>query len=126
MNLSFVPPGGGETGYSLPIEMPEIPRADDYLSIMRSGQSGTENFIVKRTWWNLEFDDSKSVGSTSEVWAAHLFETGFTRRRRSWIASMCKFALLHRFDLVWATPNLAAKRTGLLLPAASIAYLPNR
>ena len=68
VNMSFVPPGGGETDYSLPIEMPEIPRAGDYLSIMRPGQSGTENFIVKRTWWNLEFDESKSVGSTSEVW----------------------------------------------------------
>lgn len=67
VNLSFVPPGG-ETDYSLPIEMPEIPRAGDYLSITRPGQSGTENFIVKRTWWNLEFDESKSVGSTSEVW----------------------------------------------------------
>lgn len=66
--LSFVPPGGGETDYSLPMEMPEIPRAGDYLTITRPGQNGTENFVVKRTWWSLEFDESKSVGSTTEVW----------------------------------------------------------
>lgn len=68
VHLSFVPPEGGEADYGLSIEMPEIPRAGDYLSIRRSGASGAENFIVKRTWWNLEFDESKSVGSTSEVW----------------------------------------------------------
>lgn len=66
--LSFVPPGGGEADYSLPIEMPELPRQGDYISVMRPDQSGTENFIVKRTWWHLEFDEKKSIGTTKEIW----------------------------------------------------------
>nr|AAX14933.1 ORF108 [Xanthomonas campestris pv. vitians] len=68
VNLSFVPPGGGESDYSLPIEMPEIPRAGDYLSVEREGHVGTENFIVRRTWWNLHFDEAKGAGTTKEIW----------------------------------------------------------
>jgi hypothetical protein len=68
VNLSFVPPGGGETDYSIPFELPEIPRAGDYISIQRSNQAGTENFIVRRTWWNLEFDEAAKTGTCTEVW----------------------------------------------------------
>jgi len=68
VNLSFVPPGGGETDYSIPFDMPEIPRAGDYIAIHRTGSTGTENFIVRRTWWNLEFDEAEEQGSTTEIW----------------------------------------------------------
>ena len=68
VNLSFVPPGGGESDYSLPMEMPDIPRAGDYISVQREGHSGTENFIVKRTWWNLHFDEKTGAGATTEIW----------------------------------------------------------
>lgn len=68
VNLSFVPPNGGETDYSLPIDMPEIPRSGDYISISRPNQKGVESFIVKRTWWNLEFDAQKETGTTKEIW----------------------------------------------------------
>ena len=68
VNLSFVPPGGGETDYSLTIEMPEIPQQGDYITVTRPGQNGSENFIVKWTWWTLEFVDSKNIGTTKELW----------------------------------------------------------
>ena len=69
INLSFVPPNGGETDYSMPFELPEIPRAGDYISIGRPNQSGAETFIVKRTWWNLEFNDTvEKTGILKEIW----------------------------------------------------------
>lgn len=76
VNLSFVPPGGGENDYSLPIDMPEIPRAGDYISILRPGQKGTESFLVKRTWWQLSFDDTTKKGSTQEIWVECEFALG--------------------------------------------------
>ena len=63
VHLSFVPPGGGETDYSLIIEMPTVPQTGDYISITRPGQQGAEDFIVKRTWWNLEYNNN-NIGST--------------------------------------------------------------
>jgi hypothetical protein len=68
VNLSFVPPNGGETDYSIPFELPEIPRAGDYISITRPTQLGAETFIVKRTWWNLEFNDAVETGILKEIW----------------------------------------------------------
>lgn len=67
VNLSFVPPGGGKIEDSLTVEMPEIPRQGDYISVTRSGQTGTENFIVKRTWWNVVVDGSKPAASAKEI-----------------------------------------------------------
>ena len=68
VNLSFVPPGGGETDYTLPMEMPEIPRAGDYISVFRPEEQGTSDFIVKRTWWNVEFNEGAESGSTKSIW----------------------------------------------------------
>ena len=68
VNLTFVPPDGGEQNYFLLMELPQIPSKGDYLSIMRSGKNRSENFIVKRTWWNLQFDESKKLGQVSEIW----------------------------------------------------------
>lgn len=67
INLSFVPPGGGKIEYSLVMDMPEIPRLGDYISITRPGQTGAETFIVKRAWWNLEVDESKPKAAVKEI-----------------------------------------------------------
>src|SRR5919205_4005621 len=75
VRLVIVPPGGGEADYSLDFNLPSIPRPGDYISVMRPDQQGTEDFIVRRTWWTLEYpdapmiQDSKSTvrGSTKKV-----------------------------------------------------------
>ena len=101
VNLAFVPPGGGETDYSLAIDIPEIPHAGDYISISRPNQGNTENFIVKRTWWSLEFDDSKELGTTKEIWIECEFALGLSSSENH--KSACesykgKKGLLLRFD----------------------------
>jgi len=48
--LAFVPPGGGEADYHLEFELPSVPPPGDYISIVRSAQRGTEDFVVRRTW----------------------------------------------------------------------------
>lgn len=68
VNLSFVPPGGGETDYSLTMDLPEIPHAGDYISVFREGATGTEDFIVKRTWWQLAHKDGDKSGTIKEIW----------------------------------------------------------
>ena len=68
VNLSFVPPGGGETEYSLEFDLPSVPQRGDYISVFRPGQAGAETFVVKRTWWSLEFDDEHTRGSLNNVW----------------------------------------------------------
>lgn len=70
VTLGIVPAGGGETEYNLPMELPAVPQEGDYISVTRKGEdiTGTEDFIVKRTWWGLEFDDSKSVGGVREIY----------------------------------------------------------
>jgi hypothetical protein len=66
VRLVFVPPGGGEADYSLDFDLPSLPQPGDYISIWRSEKQGTEDFIVRRTWWNLEFPDSKLSRSASD------------------------------------------------------------
>ncbi len=68
VHLSFVPPGGGETDYTLLMEMPEIPKAGDYISVFRPEEQGTSDFIVKRAWWNMEFNEGAESGSTKSIW----------------------------------------------------------
>jgi hypothetical protein len=53
--LLFVPPGGGETDYALEFDLPGVPQRGDYISVTRPGQTGTEDFIVRRTWWLLDY-----------------------------------------------------------------------
>lgn len=61
VTLVFVPPGGGEADYSLKFELPNVPRPGDYVSIMRPTAPGTEDFIVRRTWWHLDYPESPDV-----------------------------------------------------------------
>jgi hypothetical protein len=72
VQLSFVPPGGGEVDYGLTIMVPAVPREGDYITVMREGKTsqsdehvGTENFIVRRVWWNVKYPDDGQM--THEV-----------------------------------------------------------
>src|ERR1700738_632888 len=74
VKLVCVPPGGGEAEYSLDFEMPALPRAGDYISVLRPDQNGTEDFIVRRARWVFEFPKAPAVsvghgpvGKTTEV-----------------------------------------------------------
>lgn len=67
VNLVFVPPDGGEMDYQLEMDMPAIPNSGDYISLTREGTSGTEDFIIKRAWWNLEVDKNGDNGKTVGV-----------------------------------------------------------
>jgi hypothetical protein len=62
--LIFVPPGGGEADYSLVFELPGVPQPGDYISITRPGQQGSEDFIVRRSWWTLEHPETGAVETT--------------------------------------------------------------
>lgn len=82
VNLSFVPPGGGEVDYGLKMDMPALPREGDYISVIRDGlpadddRVGSENFIVRRVWWNCSYPDDgsnyheagKEPVGTAEAW----------------------------------------------------------
>jgi hypothetical protein len=61
VRLVFVPPGGGEADYSLDFELPSVPSPGDYISVMRPNQQGTEDFIVRRTWWTLEYPEAPVI-----------------------------------------------------------------
>ena len=47
VTLTFVPPGGGESDYSLNFDLPGIPRPGDYIRVRRPKQTGSEDFIVR-------------------------------------------------------------------------------
>ena len=66
VRLVFVPPGGGEQEYYSDFELPGIPQAGDYISIMRTGTQGTSDFIVRRTWWHLEYADKAVTGNPAD------------------------------------------------------------
>ncbi len=59
--LVFVPPGGGEADYSLLFDLPGVPQAGDYISIQRGEEPGTEDFIVRRTWWHLNTPETRAA-----------------------------------------------------------------
>jgi hypothetical protein len=65
--LALVPPGGGEADYWLEFELPGVPQPGDYISITRPGQQGTEDFIVRRSWWYLEHPEPEQVVATARA-----------------------------------------------------------
>jgi len=68
VRFGFVPPGGGETDFSLEFNLPELPREGDYICINRPGQTGNEDFIVRRVWWNLEtVGDASGPGKVTAI-----------------------------------------------------------
>ena len=86
VRLTMVPPGGGEADYSLDFEMPSAPTAGDCICIRREDaeKPGYETFVVRKTWWFLEFPDSKPAhfgdqapaGQTAQVMAECEFARG--------------------------------------------------
>ncbi|MBL4791311.1 MAG: hypothetical protein JKY60_20455 [Kordiimonadaceae bacterium] len=59
LTLVIVPAGGGEADYQLPMKLPAVPSIGDYVVVQRDGQVGTEDFIVRRCWWNLTYPDTR-------------------------------------------------------------------
>lgn len=57
--LVFVPPGGGESEYSLDFELPGVPQPGDYISVTRPGTEGMADFIVRRCWWQLSYPNDE-------------------------------------------------------------------
>lgn len=54
----FVPPGGGEADYSLDFDIPAVPQPGDYIEMKRAGrEDGLSSFIVRRTWWYLDYPE---------------------------------------------------------------------
>lgn len=65
VKLIFVPAGGGEADYQLAFDLPAIPQPGDYISIRRPDQDGTEDFIVRRTLWELHYPGTEVVNDTA-------------------------------------------------------------
>ena len=72
VTLVFVPPGGGEADYSLEMMVPALPREGDYITVLRSGAPaidddhiGSEDFIVRRVWWNFDYPDDGKMSHTA-------------------------------------------------------------
>jgi hypothetical protein len=63
VHLSCFPPGSGESEYTLAFDMPALPRERDYISVVRPDQIGSEDFIVRRVNWVLEFPKTAPTGS---------------------------------------------------------------
>jgi len=51
--ISVLPPGGGEAVQSVEVELDAVPQTGDYISVAGPEGGGTEDFIVRRSWWNL-------------------------------------------------------------------------
>lgn len=64
-HLLFVPAGGGELDYSLSFNLPSVAQAGDYISISRPEHDGTIDFIVRRTWWHLDYPNNNAYDSAA-------------------------------------------------------------
>lgn len=84
MTLVFVPPGGGEADYSLDFDLPGVPQPGDYISVTRPDEEGTANFIVRRTWWSLNYPVGARASLTKDT-----TETGIC----TGLVVECEFAL---------------------------------
>lgn len=67
VRLVFVPPGGGEADYMLDFELPGVPQPGDYISIQRPKQNGTIDFIVRRSWWYLDYPNDDLYGDVHNL-----------------------------------------------------------
>ncbi len=62
MYFSIVPPGGGEQDYGFEVDLDALPHTGDYITVGDT-LGGTENFIVRRRWFNLQ----RSASDPSQV-----------------------------------------------------------
>lgn len=67
VRLAFVPPGGGKADHGLDFELPGVPQPGDYISVMRDNQVGSEDFIVRRTRWQLHHPEAPNTMSEEEA-----------------------------------------------------------
>lgn len=65
VRIVVVPPGGGEADYNLVFDLPAVPRAGDYITVLREGEAGTEDFIVRRVWWALKYPEAPAAQTRS-------------------------------------------------------------
>lgn len=82
VRLLFVPPGGGETAYSLEVDLPSIPQPGDYISIFTPEDQGTADFIVRRTRWYLNRVHDSARGSVEQIYVEGEFAKGPTSSER--------------------------------------------
>jgi hypothetical protein len=61
VKLVLVPPGGGEMEHSMDMDLHAIPGHGDYIRVSREGAAGSEDFIVRRVWWILNYPASDPV-----------------------------------------------------------------
>ncbi|MFQ5954606.1 MAG: hypothetical protein ACE5JZ_06050 [Kiloniellales bacterium] len=54
VHVVLVPTEREEPAGGLAFEMPDVPRPGDHVTIQRSDQEGTSDFIVRRRYWTLE------------------------------------------------------------------------
>lgn len=54
IHFAFVPPGGGETDYSIEANLPAVPQAGDYIMINVPDEVGSRTLIVRQIWWMIQ------------------------------------------------------------------------
>ena len=65
VEINVVPPGGGETDYTMIVEMSVIPANGDYVLLRENG--GHRSHIVRRAWWYLESDEHDGNKKLADV-----------------------------------------------------------
>jgi hypothetical protein len=58
--FAFVPPGGGESDYSMETKLEVLPNVGDYILSLREGDQGYETFIVRRLKWYFRNNDGNA------------------------------------------------------------------
>jgi len=56
-------PGKKEIDFSLPFNVPELPKLGDYISVHRANQGTphTEDVVVRHVWWMLETPETRTT-----------------------------------------------------------------
>ena len=62
-------PGGVKPDYSLDMDIPEIPRVGDYVSVQRPDKPRPwgEDMIVRDIWWRLDYPGTGTISQKNEV-----------------------------------------------------------
>ncbi len=84
VQLVFVSNADDTPAHGPAFDMPSVPRAGDWVTILRSGQAGSTSFLVRRIWWTLDYPDTVPfhragecvMGTTKSVTVECEFEVG--------------------------------------------------